>query len=96
MLSFRSMSCFVMGVQCNPLVSKTCRYVVLSFVTSVSHAYRTYVFYQWRALVVCIRNNKGFYVLSGPGICKEGIDIWSPGFLGDLSLRLIKMNLHAV
>ena len=54
------MSCFVMGVQNNPFVSKTCRYVVLSFVTSLFHASRSHMFYQLRALVVCMRMMRVF------------------------------------
>ena len=47
-LSSSSLSCFVMFMQSNPVVSKTCRYVVLSFVNCFSHACRSYMFYQWR------------------------------------------------
>ena len=36
-------------------------------------------------------NDEGFYVLSGLGMRKEGIDLWSPGFRGELRLRLMKM-----
>ena len=82
-LSYRSMSCSAMGVQSNPFVSKTCLYVVLSFLTcTLSHACRYYMFYQWRARVVCIRMMRVFMFCQEWGYARKELIFGPQGFLG--------------
>ena len=81
-LSSSSLSCFVMFMQSNPVVSKTCRYVVLSFVNCLSHACRSYMFYQWRALVVCIRMMRVFMFCQDWGYARKEFTFGHRGFLG--------------